>query len=70
MGRSRLDRWQAQYQVEAVVGGYTVVALEAAAEAAMDDDVLAIAAHESANRRHRPAAGARAVTRHASIHVP
>jgi hypothetical protein len=48
-------------ELKVVVRGDSVMALNAAAEAAMDDDVLALGAREGRDRRHRGSARARAV---------
>jgi hypothetical protein len=69
LNRSGLQRWQSQDQLEVVIGCDTVVALEAACQAAVNDHVLAVAAQKRADGRHRSTAAACTVTRHAAVNV-
>lgn len=60
-GQARLNDWQGQDQGKVVVRGDPVMALEATAQAAVDEDVLALWPGESADRSHEPAAITRAI---------
>src|SRR5215469_1988890 len=68
-GAARRQHGQRQHQVEVVVGGDTIEALEAAAQAAVDDHVLAAQPLERPDRRHQRAAGARAIPGARPVHV-
>jgi len=66
---TRRQHRQREHEVEVVVGGDAVEALEAAAETAMYDDMLAIGPLERPNRGHQRAARAGAVAGAPRVHM-
>src|SRR5258708_35729988 len=68
-GGARRDDGQCEHEMEVVVGADAVEALEAAAEAAVDDAVLAVGALEGADGRHQGTAGGCAVAGAPVVHM-
>ena len=60
---ARLDDRQREHEIEVIVGGDAAVALEAAAEAAVHDHVLALRPREGADGCHGAVAVAGAISR-------
>jgi hypothetical protein len=60
---------QSKHEVEVIVCGDAAVSFEPAAEAAVQDDVLALRAGEGADRLHDAVAVAPAVTRRLGVHM-
>jgi len=58
---SRLDLWKLEDEEGVVIGGDAVVALKAASEAAVEDDLFALGAEEATDGGHEGAAAAGAV---------
>ncbi len=62
--------WQGQHQIEIVIGGDAILALDPAFQAGMHQRIFAVGPRKIADRCHRAATGAEAVTWHALIHMP
>ena len=69
IGRARRHDRQREHEIEVVVGLDAVEALEVAAFAVVDDDMLAVGPLKCPNRRHHPTAAAQPVARFHCVDV-